>query len=168
MRRFSRSEKKAYTRSNNIESVGIRPTTQMTECALQLRWGLEAEDGTHVRAAGQALLDLVCEASGTPYTRLELKDTAFAKFAKGKSGRRQTVWKLYGVCDEKGNIELAFRTPVRRKVFAFKTFLQTLAHEFCHHFDYHALKLRASFHTRGFYSRVDSLYRPLVTTTEAD
>ena len=108
------------------------------------------------------LLDLFCDALKLPYATLRLKDKAAARFKKGRSGRRKAVWKLYGTCDDRGQITLAFRTAVRKKVFAFKTFLQTLVHEFCHHYDFRKLKLAASFHTGGFYQRVDSLYRPLV------
>ena len=57
---------------------------------------------------------------------------------------------------------MAFRTAVRRKVFAFKTYLNTLVHEFMHHYDHQRLKLGASFHTRGFYQRVRDLLAQLV------
>lgn len=112
--------------------------------------------------AGQRLLDLLCDAAGVSRTSLKLKNTAYARFARTRSGRRRAVWKLYGTCDEHGVITLAFRTAVRRKIFAFRTFFQTLLHEFGHHYDYQKLKLTASFHTRGFYARIDSLYRPLL------
>lgn len=49
------------------------------------------------------------------------------------------------------------RTAKRRQVVAFRTFLRTLLHEFCHHLDYDCLGLKDSFHTQGFYQRESSL-----------
>ena len=54
------------------------------------------------------------------------------------------------------------RTAVRRKVIAFKTYVNTLVHEFMHHYDHQRLQLGASYHTRGFYQRVGDLVAQLV------
>jgi hypothetical protein len=60
-------------------------------------------------------------------------------------------------------LERERRTPaVRKKVFSYRQFMNTLLHEFMHHWDFHALKLARSFHTRGFFLRVDDLFRRLV------
>ena len=162
MRRFTTKEQRAYEYSNSVDSFEVPLCLPMVKCTHEVERGLAAEDQKHVQASCQALLDLFCDSAGIPYARLSVKDTASAKFSRGRSGRRRAVWKLYGTCDDDGGITLAFRTAVRRKVFAFRTFFQTLVHEFGHHFDYHRLKLAVSFHTRGFHLRVDSLYRPLL------
>jgi len=56
-------------------------------------------------------------------------------------------------------------------VVAFRTFLRTLLHEFCHHLDYECYKLHDSFHTEGFYKRESSLLKQLLpadTSVTAD
>ena len=73
------------------------------------------------------------------------------------------MWKLYGSCAPDGTITVAYKTAVRRQVFAFKTFFDTVIHEFMHHFDAKGLKLARSFHTRGFYLRVRALREALIS-----
>jgi hypothetical protein len=50
------------------------------------------------------------------------------------------------------------RTAIRERVTSPRAFLSTLLHELCHHLDCVHLGLPESFHTRGFYARVDGLY----------
>lgn len=55
-------------------------------------------------------------------------------------------------------IRVWMRTAVRKQVTSFGTFLNTLCHELCHHLDYHRFGFHDSWHTRGFYERVATLY----------
>ncbi len=48
-------------------------------------------------------------------------------------------------------------TAVRGNVVAGKTFLETLHHEWMHHYDYFKLKLSKSIHCSGFYKRLGHL-----------
>jgi len=59
-------------------------------------------------------------------------------------------------------ISLWMRTARHKRVVAFKTFLRTLLHEFCHHLDYEHYRLAESFHTEGFFKRESSLFKQLV------
>ena len=163
MRRFSRAEKRAYALSNAIAGVDFKVTPSMRRKVDEVAQWLAAGDKAQVRAATQAVLDLLCEAARIPPARLTLKDTAYAKFRGGKA-----VWKLYGTCERDGAISVAFRTAVRRQVFAFRTFLNTVVHEFMHHYDNARLKLAASFHTSGFYHRVRNLYGDLLGEAPAE
>jgi hypothetical protein len=52
-------------------------------------------------------------------------------------------------------------TAKRGQVVAYRTFVRTLLHELCHHFDYTVLRLRDSLHTQGFYQRESSLFHAL-------
>jgi hypothetical protein len=56
------------------------------------------------------------------------------------------------------------RTAVRKEVTSFGTFLSTLCHEFCHHFDFKKFGLADSWHTRGFYERAGVLYHHAMGT----
>jgi hypothetical protein len=157
---FTRAEKKAYEISNRLDSVDFRVTPSMRRKVDDLALWLAAGDKTRVRASTQAVIDLLCAAAQVPVARIALRERAYAKFKGDKA-----VWKLYGLCAPDGTITLAFRTAVRRKVFAFKTFVNTLVHEFMHHYDTQRLQLGASFHTRGFYQRVRDLICRLVPAT---
>lgn len=53
-------------------------------------------------------------------------------------------------------IRVWMKTAIRKEVTSFGTFLSTLCHEFCHHLDFQ--RFRDSWHTRGFYERMASLY----------
>ena len=55
-------------------------------------------------------------------------------------------------------IRVWMRTAIRKQVTSFGTFLSTLCHELCHHFDIEQLGFRDSPHTRGFYERSAALY----------
>jgi hypothetical protein len=157
MRRFTRAEKRAYAISNAIAGVDFRITPSMRRKVDDLAVWLSAGDKTQVQSATQAVLDLLCEAARITPARLTLKEKADVRF-RG----RKAVWKLYGTCDREGAITVAFRTAVQRKVFAFRTFLNTVVHEFMHHYDNRKLRLAASFHTSGFYHRVRDLYARLL------
>lgn len=154
---FSRAEKKAYEISNKLFSVDFKVTPSMKRKVDDLAIWLSAGDKSKVRGATQAVIELLCAAARVPAARLSLVDKAHAEFRGDKM-----VVKLHGFCAPDGTITLAYRTAVRRKVFAFKTYLNTLVHEFMHHYDHRRLQLGASFHTRGFYQRVRDLVGRLV------
>ncbi len=45
-----------------------------------------------------------------------------------------------------------------------KGLLNTLLHELCHHLDCTRFNLPETFHTRGFYNRIDALYHHALAT----
>ena len=63
-------------------------------------------------------------------------------------------------------ISLWMRTARHRRVVAFRAFLRTFLHEYCHHLDYHLFNLPDSFHTEGFYKRESSLFHQLLPEAE--
>ena len=158
-RTFTGVEKQAYEISNQQPEVDFRVTPSMRRKVGELAVWLAAGDKQKVKGATQAVIDLLCAAAAVPSARVSLRERAYAEFRGDKA-----VVKLYGICAPDGAITLAFRTAVRRKVIAFKTYVNTLAHEFMHHYDRRRLRLGASFHTRGFYQRI----RGLVDALEAD
>ncbi len=119
---FNRAEKKAYEISNRLNSVDFQVTPSMRRKVNDLAVWLAAGDKTQVRGATQAVIDLLCAAARVPAARLSLQDRAHAEFKGDKA-----VVTMYGLCAPDGTITLAFRTAVRRKVIAFKTFVNTLA-----------------------------------------
>jgi hypothetical protein len=55
-------------------------------------------------------------------------------------------------------IRVWMRTAIRGQVSSPKALLNTLLHEFCHHLDCTRLRCPESYHTRGFFWRIDHLY----------
>jgi hypothetical protein len=79
--------------------------------------------------------------------------------------RGRVVFELHGRCRREGQIEVFVRTAVQRRPVALKSLLDTLLHEFIHHYDFDAFG--ASVHCSGFYERLGQLYRPLREEVEA-
>lgn len=154
---FSRAEQKAYEISNRLFSVDFKVTPSMKRKVDDLAIWLSAGDKSKVRGATQAVIDLLCAAARVPAARLSLLDRTPAEFRGDK-----LAVKVHGFCAPDGRITLAYRTAVRRQVIAFKTYLNTMVHEFMHHYDHRRLQLGASFHTRGFYQRVRELVGQLI------
>ena len=65
--------------------------------------------------------------------------------------------KVYGTY-KAGNMSSA----IREAVLAPKTFLDTLVHEFMHHYDYEILKFSTNLRTAGFYYRLGDVVKKLV------
>lgn len=63
------------------------------------------------------------------------------------------------VCDAR--IRIYHRTAVRQQVISPKVFLNTVLHEWVHHFDFASLGLARSPHTSGFYTRLRALAEAL-------
>ena len=61
----------------------------------------------------------------------------------------------------RAKIYVWMRTAKRQQVVAFKTYLRTLIHEFCHHLDFEYYKFEDSFHTKGFFQRESSIVKQL-------
>ena len=61
-------------------------------------------------------------------------------------------------------IRVWMRTAIREKVSSPKALLNTLLHEFCHHLDCTRLACPESYHTRGFFTRIDHLYHHALGT----
>jgi hypothetical protein len=56
-----------------------------------------------------------------------------------------------------GRIRVLNRTPARGDLVRPTAFLNTLLHEFCHHYDAERLGILHSFHTSGFHARLRHL-----------
>jgi len=157
-RRFSRSEERAYTRSNAVGAIRVPSHPMLRSRTWAVAAALATSDRERVEAASQQLVDLLCLLLRVPRLKVEVcgarPTNSYGELhglytpANGKAARdRVQVW---------------MRTARRLQVVAYKTFLQTLLHELCHHLDYEYLKLERSFHTEGFYRRESSLVYQLL------
>jgi hypothetical protein len=117
-----------------------------------------------------ALLEVLNDSFGLPSVRLVVADRA-QTHATDQSGRlAQKTYGYYrcrlphkGAAPERCAIRIYHRTAIRQQVLAPGAFVNTLLHEWTHHFDFAALGLSRSPHTAGFFTRL----RWLATAVDA-
>jgi len=78
-----------------------------------------------------------------------------------RGGQYYGVYRTRGDKETRHSISVYSRTAKTQKYVAPKTFLRTLIHEWGHHYDKHKLKLNSTFHTKGFYDRMNTIYNQL-------
>ena len=105
--------------------------------------------------AGQRTVDLLCDVFELPGRRVVLRDSP--RPHKRRKGR--IVYELHGLCIPDGPLELYARTAARAQPVAPTTLMNTLLHEWMHHYD--LVVFGDSVHCRGFYRRIDQLYEPV-------
>lgn len=158
-RRLSASARAVYRRSDAITGLALerpdaaRPWTQALAAALG------ADDRRSVQRACMGLSEQLCADLGVSVVPVKV-------LARRPADAESELHGLY-VRDEHGRalIRVWMRTAARSRVVAFRTFLRTVVHELCHHFDYEHLELADSFHTQGFFQRESSLVRQLAGPT---
>ncbi|MDX9892928.1 MAG: hypothetical protein RB292_00750 [Patescibacteria group bacterium] len=144
-----------YRQSNRITSVKV----EVGDLAIKLTNDLLACVETNQRQnLGEQLLDELCDSAKIDIVKLKISDTRQYHKRRG----RRIVFKQYGYYRDK-YIYIQNRTPARGQLVAPKTFLDTLLHEWLHHYDTYALGLN-SIHTKGFYERLKDLRNRLRVT----
>lgn len=150
--RLSAARQQVYRRSDAIEAVDVPPAFAAGELVAALRAALAAGDRKDVQTLCQQLSDALTGALGLPPTRIRV-------LAKRPSDDYGELHGLYEPEDGRRGARITawMRTAQRQQVVAFKSFLRTLVHEWCHHLDYELYRLPETFHTAGFYKRESSL-----------
>ena len=117
-----------------------------------LRRALAAEAQRDVQSLCQQLIDALAAGSRCPRS-------ACVVLAQRPSDDYGELHGLYEPEDagRRARITVWMRTARRQQVVAFRSFLRTLVHEWCHHLDYELYRLPETFHTEGFYKRESTL-----------
>src|SRR5574337_789945 len=154
--RLTSRQKAVYQRSDAIVHVSLPDAPTLAPLVQGLAHALPLEDRDLTEDATRRLVEALARALGVPLPAVVvLAARPHARWgelhglytpARGRTSPRITVW---------------MRTARRRQVVAFRTFLRTVLHEFCHHLDYRLHRLADSFHTEGFYRRESSLFHQL-------
>lgn len=76
-------------------------------------------------------------------------------------GQYYGEYRTNGKKEKKHSTSVYSRTAKNQKYVAPKTFLRTLIHEWGHHYDKHKLGLKNTYHTKGFYERINTIYEQL-------
>ena len=155
--RLSAVEKKIYRRSDQITVIRLPKGDSVNSIVEELGWALKQEDRDKTHRQTQTLINTLADGLQVPRVRVEVLQIRPSNQAGELHG-------LYNPQEKARSprVTLWMRTAKRRQVVAFRTFLRTLIHEFCHHLDYTLFDLNDSFHTQGFYKRESSLLHQLL------
>lgn len=155
-RRLSASDRAIYRQSDAVAQLPLRAPAAAQPWVAAIEVALRADDR---RAAQRACNDLgaqLCADLGVPVVPVRVLARRPAN----------AVGELHGLylrhADGRTLIQVWMRTAAHERVVAFRTFVRTLLHELCHHFDYEHLQLADSYHTQGFFQRESSLARQLL------
>jgi len=163
---MARTRRADYSRSNRIRTL---PLSDPEQAAIVARHLLAARDVDGRRALASDLLEVLSAQTGVRAPELVVPDEHQPHRRRG--GR--IVYSLQGDYRRRapsagdpsvarggrplGRIRVPNRTPARGAVVRPSAFLNTLLHEFGHHYDTERLGLQRSFHTSGFYARLRHL-----------
>lgn len=157
-RRLTARQQSVYRQSDAIAQIRLPQPAALQPLTPQLEAALKVEDQRLVQAIARRIAEGITGQLQAPSLRIQVLAV-----------RPSNDWgELHGLYlpEEDGKpakIQLWMRTAKHRRVVAFKSFLRTLLHELCHHFDYELYRFPETFHTEGFYDRESSLFHQLAS-----
>lgn len=154
--RLTSAQQRTYRDSDRQVTLALPDGLVTHVDVLGIRDALEADDRTAVQRHCQALATALAEGFAVPALHISV----LAQRPSDDYGE------LHGLYDPNeasppAMITLWMRTAALGRVVAFRSFLRTLLHEFCHHLDYEHFQFDETFHTEGFYKREASLVNAL-------
>jgi hypothetical protein len=155
------TRRREYERSDALVTIPL-PTGDTVRTLTQgLADAMAAEQPPAVERVGVALLKNLSEFHGIPVPGLRVLGVRPHKVVSGVC-----TYQLFGdYTPATQRIRVWMRTAIREKVSSPKALLNTLLHEFCHHLDCTRLGWPQSYHTRGFFTRIDHLYHHALGTS---
>ncbi len=148
------SNRRNYNKSNKITAVKFPISVRAKNITKKLL-GSKSEESRQSLSDG--LLDELADMAEIDIVNLKISKAK--QYHKKRNGR--VAFKQYGYYKPRSKyIYINNRTAVRGQILAPKTFLDTLLHEWMHHYDHSKLGLN-SIHTAGFYSRLKDLKEKL-------
>lgn len=156
--RLSPARQRIYRRSDAILAVPLPEASTLVPLAAAIEPVLAAGDPKAVQAACQRLVDALNAQLATPPVRMRVLE-------RRPSDAGGELHGLYEPEDggKVARVSVWMRTAARDEVVRYRTFLRTVLHEMCHHFDYELFGLSETFHTQGFYARESALLTALAT-----
>ena len=146
----------AYRRSQAATRLPVEPTALIRQHAHAVL--AAGEDAKERQRLAQQLVDSLNKEVGLPACEVVVADRRQVHEHDGRRLQSRTYgyyrcW-FDGRTVSRSRIRIYHRTAVRQQVISTKVFLNTLLHEWTHHFDFAGLKLRRSPHTSGFFTRL--------------
>jgi hypothetical protein len=154
------AKRREYDRSDAIVTVPLSTDGQIPALARALAETMAAGETAPVQRAGGKLLAALAGFYSVPEPPLRVLGVRPHRVTSGVC-----TYQLF--CDytpKTQRIRVWMRTAIQEKISSPKALLNTLLHEFCHHLDCTRLACPESFHTRGFFIRIDHLYHHALGT----
>jgi hypothetical protein len=154
------SRRREYDKSDGIVTMPLPPAEIFQAQTRTLAEAMEAGEVAPVQRAGDEMLAALSAFYKVPVPPLRVLGVRPHKVTAGVC-----TYQLFGdYTPSTHRIRVWMRTAIRKHVSSPKALLNTLLHEFCHHLDCTRLSCPQSFHTRGFYVRIDHLYHHALAT----
>ena len=154
------AKRREYDRSDAIVTMPLAKDGQVPALVRALAEAMAEGTTAPVQRAGVRLLGELSAFYGVPVPPLKVLGVRPHKVSAGVC-----TYQLFGDYTPKTQqIRVWMRTAIREKVSSPKALLNTLLHEFCHHLDCTRLGCPESYHTRGFFTRIDHLYHHALET----
>ncbi|MBL8518814.1 MAG: hypothetical protein JNM76_17750 [Betaproteobacteria bacterium] len=155
--RLTPARQRIYRASDAIARIDIANIRTLAPQVQQIERALATANRAATEQACQALVNQLNTQLKTPAVRVRVLE------------RRPSddYGELHGLYEPDNGGKVAtvtiwMRTAQKEQVVKFRTFLRTLVHEMCHHFDYEHFRLAETFHTEGFYQRESVLLKELL------
>lgn len=142
-----------FIQSDRLNTLPLPADDTLHQLARAIETAMNFGNSGDVCQTSEAFLHAACDFYKVP--RCAVRVLAARPFRV----REHSTFELFGdYHPDEALIRVWMKTPVRKQVTSFGTFLSTLCHEFCHHLDVQRFGFRSSWHTRGFYERTAVLY----------
>jgi hypothetical protein len=153
-------KRREYDRSDALVTMPLSKDGQVQVLVRALAEAMSAGTPAPVQRAGTRLLAELGAFYGVPVPPLRVLGVRPHRVSAGVC-----TYQLFGdYTPSTQRIRVWMRTAIREKVSSPKALLNTLLHEFCHHLDCTRLGCPESYHTRGFFTRIDHLYHHALET----
>jgi hypothetical protein len=157
------AKRRDFERSDAIDRLQLPPAEMVQPLARALADAMGSGEAPPVAVAAESLLAALAGFYAVPVPSLRVLGARPHRITAGVC-----TYQLFGdYTPATQKIRVWMRTAVREKVASPKALLNVLLHEFCHHLDLQRLQCPESFHTRGFYARIDGLYHHVLGTPAA-
>jgi hypothetical protein len=154
------ARRREYDRSDALVTMPLPPGEPIQALVRALAEAMEVGETGPVGKAGTALLEALSAFYSVPVPPLRVLGVRPHKVTSGVC-----TYQLFGdYTPSTQRIRVWMRTAIRERVSSPKALLNTLLHEFCHHLDCARLSMPQSYHTRGFFWRIDHLYHLALAT----
>jgi hypothetical protein len=155
-RRLPPALRRVAADSDRVPTLPLRAGPDLRQLVSTLPAVLATGRCADVESRAQRVADGICRALDVARVRVLVRERR-PHDARGELHGLYTPAPPPDACE----VTLWMFTAKRGQIVASRTFLRTLLHELCHHFDYTWLRLRESLHTQGFYQRESSLLAAL-------
>jgi hypothetical protein len=150
-----------YDRSDALVAMPLPPDpARIRAHGAAITAAIQAGDASLVRDTSVQLLAALSDFYKTPVPPLRVLGIRPHKVSAGVC-----TYQLFGdYTPSTQRIRVWMRTAIRGQVSSPRAHINTLLHEFCHHLDCTRLCCPESYHTRGFFWRIDHLYHLTIGT----